>query len=104
LPWGLHGGKPGTPSANLLIRDGESEVPPSKAFRILHHGDVLRHTLAGAGGFGDPLTRDPALVAEDVADEKVSVAAARSAYGVVIDPETRMVDVQATAALRSRPG
>ena len=48
----------------------------------------LRHTLAGAGGHGDPLERDPALVAEDVADEKVSLEAARSEYGVVIDPAT----------------
>jgi N-methylhydantoinase B len=101
LPWGLHGGKPGTPSANLLIRNGETEVPPSKAYRILHRGDVLRHTLAGAGGFGDPLTRDPALVAEDVADGKVSIEAARAEYGVVIDSTSLAVDNAATAKLRS---
>jgi N-methylhydantoinase B len=102
LPWGLEGGKPGAPSSNLVIIDGEPEVPPSKAARILHRGDVLRHTLAGAGGYGDPLERDPALVAEDVADEKVSVEAARSEYGVVVDPATFQVDPEATAALRSR--
>jgi N-methylhydantoinase B len=102
LPWGLEGGKPGTPSSNLIVRDGESEVPPSKAYRILHRGDVLRHTLAGAGGYGDPLERDPALVAEDVADEKVSFEAARSEYGVVLDPKTFQVDASATDALRAR--
>jgi N-methylhydantoinase B len=102
LPWGLHGGKPGRPSSNLLIRDGRTEVPPSKAYRILHRGDVLRHTLAGAGGYGDPLERDPALVAEDVADEKVSLEAARGEYGVVLDPTTLAVDAEATAALRAR--
>jgi N-methylhydantoinase B len=101
LPWGLEGGKPGTPSSNLVIIDGKPEVPPSKAYRILHRGDVLRHTLAGAGGHGDPLERDPALVAEDVADEKVSLEAARSEYGVVLDPITFQVDVDATAALRA---
>jgi N-methylhydantoinase B len=101
LPWGLEGGKPGKPSANVVILGGVPEVPPSKASRILHHGDVLRHTLAGAGGYGDPLTRDPAAVAEDVADEKVSVAAARAEYGVVIDPASLVVDTAATAALRS---
>lgn len=100
LPWGLEGGKPGTPSANVLTRDGVSEVPPSKASRILHYGDVLRHTLAGAGGYGSPLLRDPAAVAEDVADEKVSIGAARTEYGVVIDAATLAVDVTATAALR----
>ncbi|MFN8633186.1 MAG: hydantoinase B/oxoprolinase family protein [Chloroflexota bacterium] len=101
LPWGLHGGKPGAPSANLLIRDGQEEVPPSKAFRILHHGDVLRHTLAGAGGHGNPIERDPALVAEDVADGKVSLEAARSEYGVVLDPVSLVVDQGATSALRT---
>jgi N-methylhydantoinase B len=102
LPWGLAGGKPGAPSSNLVVRNGESEVPPSKAFRILHRGDVLRHTLAGAGGYGDPLLRDPALVAEDVADEKVSLEAARTEYGVVLDPATFAVDAAATAALREQ--
>jgi N-methylhydantoinase B len=101
LPWGLNGGKPGTPSSNLIVRDGVPEDPPSKAYRILHHGDTLRHTLAGAGGHGDPLERDPALVAEDVADEKVSLEAARTEYGVVIDPSTLTVDTAATSALRA---
>ena len=101
LPWSLAGGKPGAPSSNIIIIDGQPEVPPSKAARILHRGDVLRHTLAGAGGYGNPLERDPALVAEDVADEKVSLAAARSEYGVVIDPATLQVDEAATAALRA---
>jgi N-methylhydantoinase B len=99
--WGLAGGKPGAPSSNLLTRDGVPENPPSKAFRILHAGDVLRHTLAGAGGHGDPLTRDPELVAEDVADEKVSLEHARTDYGVVIDPRSGDVDVRATEALRA---
>ncbi|MGE3910285.1 MAG: hydantoinase B/oxoprolinase family protein [Chloroflexota bacterium] len=102
MPWGLHGGKPGAPSSNVLVRGGETELPPSKAFRILHHGDTLRHTMAGAGGYGDPLERDPILVAEDVIDEKVSVQAARDEYGVVIDPGTLTVDPESTAVLRQQ--
>lgn len=100
-PWGLHGGRPGAPSSNLLVRGGETEIPPSKAYRILHHGDVLRHTMAGAGGYGNPLERDPAAVVEDVADEKVSIAAAASEYGVVLDPVTLAVNESETAALRA---
>ena len=34
-------------------------------------------------------TRDPALVLEDVLDEKVSIEAARRDYGVAIDPDRR---------------
>jgi N-methylhydantoinase B len=101
-PWGLAGGKSGAPSSNLLLRGGVPEDPPSKAYRILHAGDVLRHTMAGAGGHGDPLARDPALVAEDVDDEKVTVEHARTEYGVVIDPLTGDVDASATAALRAQ--
>ena len=44
--------------------------------------------LPGAGGYGDPTERDPALVLRDVRDGKVSLEAARRDYGVVIDPET----------------
>jgi N-methylhydantoinase B len=44
-PWGLGGGRPGAPSSNLLIRDGVKENPPSKAFRILHRGDLLRRRM-----------------------------------------------------------
>ena len=31
-------------------------------------GDTFTRPSAGGGGFGDPLERDPALVAEDVTD------------------------------------
>ncbi|MCC7367844.1 MAG: hydantoinase B/oxoprolinase family protein [Chloroflexi bacterium] len=100
-PWGLQGGKPGAPSSNLIVRGGEAESPPSKAYRILHRGDTLKHTMAGAGGYGDPLDRDPEAVADDVADEKVTLVAARSEYGVVLDPGTLAVDRDGTARLRA---
>ena len=55
--------------------------------------------MAGGGGWGDPYERDPDAVAADVADEKVSVDAARERYGVVIRPDGT-VDAAGTAALR----
>ena len=51
---------------------------------LLERGDGFTHVSAGGGGFGDPFERDPAAVLEDVLDEKVSFAAARERYGVVI--------------------
>jgi hypothetical protein len=39
-------------------------------------------------------------VAEDVREEKLSLDYARREYGVVIDPQTLVVDAAATAALR----
>lgn len=55
----------------------------------------------GGGGWGNPLSRSVEEVLEDVLDEYISIAAARSLYGVVIDPATLTVDQQATAALRA---
>jgi len=66
----------------------------------LRHGDRLVLIAAGGGGYGDPFARDPVLVAADVRDGKVSVEAAASSYGVVVDPRTGMVDQAATERLR----
>jgi N-methylhydantoinase B len=43
----------------------------------VRHGDVYRHELAGAGGWGDPFARDPERVLRDVMEEKISPAYAR---------------------------
>jgi N-methylhydantoinase B len=55
--------------------------------------------MPGGGGWGDPLDRDPEAVAWDVQNEKVSTAAARDDYCVVLDADGS-VDADATAALR----
>jgi N-methylhydantoinase B len=65
----------------------------------LQPGYLLHHRMAGGGGWGDPLERDPQAVANDVLDEKVSVEAARGLYGVVVDDDGN-VDLEATVALR----
>jgi len=62
--------------------------------------DVYAVVWSAAGGFGDPLERDPSKVRQDVAvDRCVSMAAAREIYGVVID-EDGSVDAAATETLR----
>ncbi len=63
--------------------------------------DVYAVIWSGAGGFGDPLERDPERVREDVVETRaVSISAARDIYGVVIDADGRL-DRGASAALRS---
>jgi N-methylhydantoinase B len=57
--------------------------------------------MAGAGGWGDPLDRDPARVLHDVRNEYVSPEAARGEYGVVIDIRNWTVDIPATERLRT---
>ena len=61
---------------------------------------VLIHGGSG-GGWGDPLERDPAKVADDVAEGLVSAAAARKDYGVVLRGNMSP-DESATKRLRDK--
>jgi N-methylhydantoinase B len=68
---------------------------------LLDQGEALRLRLPGGGGFGDPLARDPALVAGDVRRGVVTPDRAREDYGVVIGGGAALVDVDATTELRA---
>ncbi len=99
-PYGLAGGGEGATSRNVLLRpDGAEETLPAMFSITIEAGDVYVHRTAGGGGWGDPLERDLEAVTADVANEKVSVDAARERYGVVILPDGA-VDAPATEALR----
>lgn len=102
LPWGLSGGGPGRPSRNILNPETEAKVLPGKVHYLMKKGDRLLHQQASGGGYGDPLDRDPALVLSDWLNEKISVAHARTAYGVVINPADAKIDAQATARTRGQ--
>ena len=101
-PYGLAGGKPGKLGRSLLNpgTNGEQSLH-SKGNYDLADGDLISWQTAGAGGVGDPLTRDPARVLADVLDRFVTIAGARADYGVVIDPVRMQVDAAATQALRA---
>jgi N-methylhydantoinase B len=100
-PYGLYGGYPGKPSWNYLNPERENRLLESKITMTITRGDVFRHEVAGAGGWGDPLERDPAAVLKDVRNELISVPAAQDEYGVVIDPQHWTVDAAATQRLRA---
>lgn len=101
--YGLMGGGPGA-ATDVTIRraDGTLERFPAKFLTRVGKGDLFGVRLAGGGGHGDPFDRDPQAVLDDVVEEKVSVAEARAAYGVVIAGAPPSVDAAATAALRAR--
>jgi N-methylhydantoinase B len=97
--WGVLGGgaganaiftrNPDRPDAEAL---GNTDVVPCKP------GDRIRLVGAGAGGFGDPLLREPRRVLIDVLSGYVTIEAARRLYGVVIDGNR--VDDDGTRRLR----
>ncbi|HXM55227.1 MAG TPA: hydantoinase B/oxoprolinase family protein [Candidatus Dormibacteraeota bacterium] len=66
-PFGVAGGEPGRLGRTVVNpgAPGEREIG-GKASVDLAYGDVVSFQLAGAGGYGDPGERDPALIAEDV--------------------------------------
>ena len=82
----------------------EERELPGKYLMTLKKGDLYRVVQAGGGGYGDPLDRDPYLVLEDVEQEKLTSAYARTEYGVVINPDTLTLDMRATEALRREMG
>ena len=101
VAYGLAGGRDGTPSDNILNPATAWRQLPAKCTLTVHRGDVFRHVLAGAGGWGDPFTRDPARVLHDAREEKITVEYARREYGVAIDTATWSVDAAETVRLRA---
>ncbi|MCL6633135.1 MAG: hydantoinase B/oxoprolinase family protein [Alicyclobacillus herbarius] len=94
LPWGAAGGHAGSRNEVEIIRkDGTREGPFGKCARkVLNQGDVVRLITATGGGYGNPLHRDPSKVAEDVKNGWISLEQARDTYGVLVNPETYIVD------------
>ena len=100
-PYGLYGGYPGKPSMNFLNPTGQNDQPvQAKITMTMKRGDVLRHELAGAAGWGDPLERDPNAVLRDVRNEMISADTARRDYGVAVDIDTWSIDESETKKLR----
>jgi N-methylhydantoinase B len=99
-PWGLFGGLPGALSANAIEVDGARRPLPGKATLEISRGALVLHDQAGGGGYGDPLKRHLAAIRRDLADGKVTAAAAARDHGVVFIGGA--IDEAATAARRTR--
>jgi len=103
-PWGLAGGLPGQSGVLAIERArgrGVERFQKITGVR-LKKDDRLVFQTGGGGGYGLPTDRAPEQVAEDVRMGYVSVAQARSAYRVAIDPRTGRIDVGRTRTLRAR--
>ena len=100
-PWGVNGGAPGARARKILEKaDGSQVIVGNKREDIsVEAGDMLHFITWGGGGWGDPLERDPAIVAKEIVQGLVTSAGARN-YGVVADAEG-VLDLPATLALRT---
>ena len=101
-PHGVADDHPGARLKATVFSAGQADRDVGKSTFTLYPNDCLRVQSAGAGGWGDPLDRDPALVLNDVRNEKVSVTRARKTYGVAIDENTMKVDVAKSRSPRRR--
>ena len=119
---GLFGGYPTSTNAYTLVKgakiaeqiaasghmpttlaelDGERDLVEAKSFdRAPTPDDVWVFSWAGAGGYGDPVEREPQAVLEDVVAGRVTADWARRAYGVVLTEDGTQVDARATDAAR----
>lgn len=101
VPFGMLGGKNPKPTTIIVHRGtGQKEKLEEHSFVEFQAGDIMEIHSMGGAGFGDPFKRDPERVKEDVKNELVSLEAAREVYGVIIDGDTREVDLRATQELR----
>jgi len=95
---GYAGGGQGARGA-ITLSDGRELQDKSQVALAADERFTLQ--LPGGGGYFDPLTRDRQAVLDDVLDGFVSIDAARSQYGVVIDRVSMTLDEEATVALRA---
>src|SRR5919108_4608454 len=93
---GRDGGRAGAPGA-VALRSGRPIRP--KGRQTVPPRDAIRLGLPGGGGVGDPRTRDPQRVLDDVLDGFITAQEARRDYAVVIDADGRL-DMVATRRLR----
>jgi N-methylhydantoinase B len=97
--FGTNGGAKGAGAVVTIgAADGPRKEPPTYGVYRYPTG-VLGVTSSGGGGWGKAADRPADKVLRDVRDGVVSVAAARSEYGVVIN-EANQVDEVATRSLR----
>jgi len=92
--YGVAGGMAGLPYQASV--DGAA-LPGMNDDVFLPAGTLLRLRTTGGGGWGDPFQREPALVARDVLQGRVSRESAARDYGVVVGADGVVAEVRRPA-------
>ena len=120
---GLFGGDPTSRTRYLMLKDaglaaaladsgrmpgdlgevgGEQiNISPKTGGVVQGQDDVFCLAWTSAGGYGDPLERDPAKVVRDVSKADVSESWAKHRHGVCLEPDGTL-NASATRALREK--
>ncbi len=82
MPWGLAGGRDGTPNYVEVIRTSGERTRLAFASGVrLDAGDVVRIVTGNGAGWGSPTQRDPAAIRSDIREGYVTPERARQVYG-----------------------
>jgi N-methylhydantoinase B len=119
---GMMGGYPAATNAYTFVRNSDiferlgKSAMPEDAIEVngdtvvlqlreenfqQHPTDVYAVRWTGGGGFGDPFDRAAEDIEQDLEDYAITIDAARSIYGAIVDGDGR-VDSAATATERER--
>ena len=100
-PWSLGGGTEGSTAGLVLEIDGIAMdgLPSKLPYKAVKAGTKVVVIGGSGGGFGDPLERDPQLVANDVIDGHIYRETAEKDYLVVVGSDGS-VDEARTRELR----
>lgn len=98
---GIDGGEDAALNRMLIeFPDGTTHEWGSKEIVDLPEGTRILSWCGGGAGYGQPVERDAQLVAHEVFAGLLSVTKATDVYGVVVDPDSRSFDEDATAQRR----
>jgi len=105
-PRGVLGGGDGClATTHLVYTNGRDQSIANFDIVLLDGTAVLRGRTNSGGGYGDPRTRDPSAVRDDVLEGWETPERAREIYGVCltgnVDDESLAVDARATERLRA---
>jgi N-methylhydantoinase B len=99
---GLLGGMEGKTHKMGIVRKGKRVRLRTMSSAYLEPADIVWTKSGGGGGVGDPLDREVEKVRWDLMNGYISHRVARTIYGVVINPESFVVDEEGTQTLRKK--